>query len=130
MAKNLRKKLGDLGERLSVAKLTELGYRVIETNWRCEIGELDVVAWHGECLTFIEVRTRKGGGAGTPEDSISPAKQQRLLSLAEAYLQANPGLYNTPNEYPPCRIDMAAVEFDAAGRLTRLQIRQNIVESS
>ena len=64
--------LGNLGERLAAGKLTEMGYRVICTNWRCEIGELDIVAWHGDCLAFIEVRTRRGGRAGTPEESITP----------------------------------------------------------
>lgn len=123
-----RKKLGDLGERLAVGKLAELGYEVIATNWRCEIGELDIVAWHEQCLTFIEVRTRRGGRAGTPEDSITLTKRHRLLQLVEAYLQAHPDLYDARSEPPACRIDLAAIEFDAAGRLTRLQVRQNMIE--
>ena len=129
MGKNERKKLGDLGERLALARLETLGYRIVETNWRCEIGELDIVAWHGQCLIFIEVRTRRGGRAGSPEDSITLTKQNRLIHLSEVYLQTHPALSDSHGEWPPCRIDLAAVEFDDVGRLVRLQIRSNIVEN-
>lgn len=130
MENKRRKKLGDLGERLASARLTALGYDLIETNWRCEIGELDIVAWHGQCLTFIEVRTRRGSGAGTPEDSITITKRQRLQHLVEAYLQAHSHLLDPRGEWPPCRVDLAAVEFDQAGRLVRLQVRQNILDDN
>ncbi len=123
-----RKKLGDLGERLAVARLGELGYRVIETNWRCEFGELDAVAWDGPCLAFIEVRTRRGNRAGSPEDSLTPLKQHRLQNLVEAYLNSHSHLLNERTEPPPCRIDLAAIEFDSAGHLIRLEVRRNVVE--
>jgi len=122
-----RKNLGDLGERLAAGKLTELGYRVICTNWRCAIGELDIVAWHGECLTFIEVRTRRGLQAGTPEESVTPAKQQRLQNLVEAYLYAHTELYDSRGQPPPCRIDLAAVEFEPGGKLIRLDVIENVI---
>ena len=130
MGDKRRKQLGDLGERLAAGKLAELGYRLIETNWRCEIGELDAVAWHEKCLVFIEVRTRKGNGAGSPEESLTPIKQQRLLRLVEAYLEVHTEYWDARGQWPPCRIDLVAIEFDLGGRLTRLQVRQNVVEGS
>ncbi len=129
MADKARKKLGDLGERMALAHLTELGYGLVETNWHCEIGELDIVAWHGQCLCFIEVRTRRGNGAGTPEDSVSLVKQRRLQNLAEAYLQAHENLFLPGGEAPPCRIDLVAIQFDPSGRLMRLQVYPNAVEA-
>jgi len=100
---------------------------VICTNWRCKIGELDIVAWHGECLVFIEVRTRRGGHAGTPEESITPAKRQRLQSLVEAYLFSHSELQDGRGQPPPCRVDLAAVEFEPGGKLVRLDLLQNII---
>ena len=68
-------------------------------------GELDLIAWEGECLAFIEVRTRWGRTYGTPEESVTPAKQAKLVALAYLYLQGHPELQ--------CdwRIDVVAVEL-------------------
>lgn len=122
-----KKSLGNFGEKIAAERLYEYGYQLLETNWRCELGEVDIIAWHEKCLTFIEVRTRRGSSAGTPEESVTSTKQRRLVQLVEAYLQLHPDLQNTQGEFPPCRIDLAAVEFDNAGHLIRLQIRKNII---
>jgi putative endonuclease len=127
MERRARKTLGNLGERLAAGKLTEKGYRIISTNWRCEIGELDIVAWHGDCLTFIEVRTRRGVRAGTPEESITPAKRQRLQNLVDAYLISHTELQDGKGQPPPCRVDLAAVEFEPGGKLVRLDLIENII---
>ncbi len=124
-----RRNLGNLGERLAQNRLVELGYQIIATNWRCSIGELDIVAWHEQCLTFIEVRTRRSIVAGTPEESVTPVKQQRLLQLVEIFLQTEPNLLDKQGNLPPCRIDLVAVEFEPNGKLRRLEIIQNAVQS-
>ncbi len=124
-----RQKLGKQGENLAVSHLTDLGYRVIATNWRCRIGELDIVAWHDKCLVFIEVRTRRGNQSGSPEESVNARKQARLQTLVAAFLQAeshNLGL--AADEWPPCRIDVVAVEYYVDGKLARLEVIQNAVE--
>jgi putative endonuclease len=126
---NRRQKLGNTGEKLAAARLTELGYQIITTNWRCRIGELDIVAWHGQCLAFIEVRTRHGSKVGTPEESITPAKKQRLLNLVEAFLIDQPDILNAKGELPPCRIDLVAVEFGITGQLSRLEVIENAVQA-
>lgn len=61
----------------------------METNYRCRWGEVDIVAMDGDELVFVEVRTRSGGQFGTPEESITPSKRQRLVATAQYYLQQN-----------------------------------------
>jgi len=115
-----RRGLGRHGEELAARHLAAQGYEILERNWRCAAGELDLVARHGECLAFVEVRTRRGQDMGTPEESITHAKQARLVARAETYLQAH--------EWPgPWRIDVVAVEMDTRGRLQRLDHYENAV---
>ena len=115
-----RRGLGRYGEELAARHLAGIGYEILERNWRCAAGELDLVARDDQCLAFVEVRTRRGQELGSPEESITPAKQARLVTLAETYLQAH--------EWPgPWRIDVIAVEMDARGRLQRLDHYENAV---
>ena len=97
------------------------GYRIREANFRCAAGEIDIVAEKDGCLAFLEVRTRSSPNLGTPEESVTPAKRQRLVNLAHTYLQTHQGL---PTEW---RIDVVAVEVDSSGRVARLEIIENAV---
>ena len=116
-----KQKLGQRGEEMAAAYLQQQGYRILERNWRCPVGELDIVAREGEILTFVEVRARRGDRFGTPEESITPAKQARLVELAQTYMQEK-GL--TDQSW---RIDVVAVEIDRGGRAKRLNLIQNAV---
>jgi putative endonuclease len=118
--KDARRKLGQLGEELAVAQLRKRGYVVEERNYRCPRGEIDVVARDGACLVFVEVRTRQGREYGSPEESITPAKQAKLIELAQTYVQEN----NWEGDW---RIDVVAVEMSRAGKLLRVEIVQNAV---
>lgn len=111
-----RRDLGRAGEDIATRHLAQLGYEIVARNVRLPGGELDVVAREGDCLVFVEVRARRGRSHGTPEESITPAKQARLRLLAEAYLQA------LPVPPPNCRIDVVAVEFSPNGRLLRVDL--------
>ena len=82
-----RRALGQAGESLAARELERRGYRIVARNWRCPIGEIDIVAEHGEALVFVEVRTRRGDRWGTPQESITPAKRARLIEAAQTYLQ-------------------------------------------
>lgn len=115
-----RRGLGQRGEDLATRCLTAKGYEIVTRNWRCEGGELDLVARDGESLAFVEVRTRRGRELGSPEESITPAKQARLITLAEAYVQA----HDWPGDW---RIDVVAVEMDSRGRLLRVDHYENAV---
>jgi len=115
-----RRGLGALGEELAARQLSVAGYEIVTRNWRCQTGELDLVARQGECLVLVEVRTRRGQALGPPEESITPAKQARLITLAEAYVQA----VEWPGDW---RIDVVAVELDQVGRLLRVDHYENAV---
>jgi len=118
-----RRALGDLGEAAAAAFLQRQGATLVARNWRCRSGEIDLVAQLGDQLLFVEVRTRRLGVPGpTPEESIGPAKARRLERLAYAYLSAAA----LPDE-TAWRIDLIAVEVDAAGRIARLEQIENAV---
>ncbi|MBI3978503.1 MAG: YraN family protein, partial [Chloroflexi bacterium] len=118
-----RQGLGAMGERLVAEHLRRQGYEIVETNFRCSIGEIDIVARRGGWLVFVEVRTRRGGSFGTPEESITAAKARKLRDLAATYLEAHP---EAPLDW---RIDVAAVELTPDGRLLRLEIVEHAVEA-
>lgn len=118
--KGARKKLGRRGEELAVGHLQERGYVVRERNWRCPAGEMDIVAEDGGCLVFVEVRTRRGRGYGTPEESVTPAKQAKLVEVAQTYLQEHSWEGNW-------RIDVVAVEMTSRGKLLRVDLIKNAV---
>jgi len=82
-----RQALGQFGENLAAGYLHGLGYQIVERNWRHEIGELDLVALDGECLVFVEVKTRSTLACGYPAEAIGAVKLARLRRLAGAYLQ-------------------------------------------
>lgn len=92
------------GEALAALCLRLKGYRIEARNWRCGLGELDLVCSDGETLVFVEVKTRASRKAGRPEDAVGRRKQAQLVRLAEAYLSKQ-GL-----EARPCRFDVVAVE--------------------
>lgn len=119
-ARDYRQGLGRRGEELAARLLVDKGYQLLDRNWRCDVGELDLVAQDGDCLAFVEVRTRRGRAMGSPEASITAAKQARLIDLSEAYVQA----HDWPGHW---RIDVVAVEIDAGGRLLRVEHYENAV---
>jgi putative endonuclease len=84
-----RSLLGSYGERVAVRALTDAGLQVLDRNWRCRAGELDVVARDGDALVFCEVKTRTGTGFGHPVEAVTPAKRRRLRLLARAWLAAH-----------------------------------------
>ena len=81
-----RQQLGRWGEEQAVRYLEAHGCRVVATNWRCVAGEVDVIVRDGERLAFVEVRTRRGGAYGSPEESITPQKLARMAAVAESYV--------------------------------------------
>lgn len=115
-----RQGLGRRGEDLAAQHLMAKGYQILARNWRCGGGELDLVAREGNCLAMVEVRTRRGQKLGTPEESVTEAKQARLVALGQAYVQE----VGWPGDW---RIDVIAIEMDRRGRLLRLEHYENAV---
>lgn len=81
-----RRRLGEQGERLARQHLSQLGYTVLESNFRNKLGEVDLIARDGEWLVVVEVRTRTDESRGHPFESVTTAKQKRLRRLAQSYL--------------------------------------------
>ena len=84
-----RRDRGRAGERIAAEYLRERGYRIVTTNWRTRLGELDLIAEQGGTLVFVEVRTRGSHTLGTAAESVGPAKRRQLLTMAQQYLQAH-----------------------------------------
>ena len=102
-----RRTLGAAGEVAAAAYLSKRGYRVLEANVRCRLGEIDLVALHGGVIVFVEVKGNRGGRYGPPEEMVTPAKQRRLTRLATWYLQRRGWLGR------PARFDVVAVDWGA-----------------
>jgi len=80
-----RKDTGILGEKLAQDFLKKRGYRILETNYRCPQGEIDIVARQKDTLAFIEVRTKTSLEFGSPEESITTTKKERMKATAAHY---------------------------------------------
>ncbi len=120
MAGDRRVRLGRCGEDLAAAELARSGYEIVARNWRSPGGEVDIVARRGQEWAFFEVRTRRGPEFGTPEESLTPVKQQRMVDTALAYL-AEHGLGDVD-----WRVGLVAVEMDKAGRLLRVEVYESL----
>ncbi|HVV87886.1 MAG TPA: YraN family protein, partial [Kofleriaceae bacterium] len=94
--------IGQRGEDRAARALAAAGYRIVERNVRLRAGELDAVAYDGETLCFVEVRSRKDELHGTPEETVVRAKQRRLVLAARAWLARYPTV-------DPCRFDVVAI---------------------
>ena len=116
-----RRDVGILGEKLARDFLKKRGYRILETNYRCPEGEIDIVAKHKDSLVFIEVRTKTSQEFGSPEESITPVKKERMRATAAHYQQSHD---NLP---PSWRIDVVAVELDQKGKPLRMELIENAV---
>ncbi len=116
-----RQETGHLGEKMAVGFLQKRGYCILQTNYRCPEGEIDIVARQKDCLVFVEVRTKRGTEFGIPEESITPAKMDKLRRVAAHYRQAH-------GDMPPAwRIDFVAVELDRQNRPRRIELIENAV---
>jgi len=116
-----RRETGILGEKLAKDFLKKRGYRILEANYRCPEGEIDLVAKHKDCLVFVEVRTKKSLEFGTPEESITSTKKERLRAVASYYQQTHSSL---PQLW---RIDVVAVELNQKGKTSRIELIENAI---
>jgi len=100
-------RLGGLGEARAAGFLQGLGWRVLDSRWRCRYGELDLVCLDGETVVFVEVKARGSARFGTPEEAVTFGKRSRLVYSALRYLR------DKRLEERPSRFDVVAV--DGAG---------------
>ena len=81
----MNRQRGKEGEDLAVAAALAEGYEILARNWRCDLGELDMILKKGETIVFAEVKTRKGDRYGQAWESVTPAKQARISRIARWY---------------------------------------------
>ncbi|MGH1564918.1 YraN family protein [Mumia sp. DW29H23] len=107
-----RRAVGVHGENVAADYLRAQGMQVLDRNWRCRWGEIDIVAQDADALVFCEVKTRRTTAYGTPSEAVTPQKAARLRRLAGLYLaehRPHAGLV---------RIDVVAVLVPARGAAT------------
>jgi putative endonuclease len=121
---NTRHTLGQRGEQYAAEYLSGRGYAIRARNWRCSVGEIDLVTEKDEALIFVEVRTRRGDRLGTPEESITPAKRAKLIAAAQTYLDEHG---QTDRDW---RIDVVAIEMGAHGEVKRCALIENAIEET
>jgi putative endonuclease len=101
--------LGRHGELLAARHLESAGIRVLDRNWRCSAGEIDIVGDDDGTLVICEVKTRRGLGFGAPADAVTPGKAQRLRTLALRWLQENRRACPDRRGFPDLRFDVVSV---------------------
>ncbi len=107
-----KQQLGTAAEQRAAEHLAATGLRLVERNYRCRGGEIDLVMRDGAQLVFVEVRYRSGGSFGSAAESVDARKQGRLIVAAEHYLQRH-------RIRPPCRFDVVGITGD--GRIEWLR---------
>lgn len=81
---------GKLYEEKAAAFLKERGFFLLDMNYRCRQGEVDLIGIHDGCLVFVEVKYRKDMGSGAPEEAVGPAKQMKICRVSDYYRLAKP----------------------------------------
>ncbi len=90
--------LGSQGEKTAVMHLKKEHYRIVETNYSCRYGEIDIVAKKDKVLVFVEVKSRADMSFGAPSEAVTPKKQQKIITAAKNYI-AERGVTDTPMRF-------------------------------
>ena len=115
-----RRRLGQWGESVAELHLKDKGLQVLERNWRCQLGEIDIIALDDDEYVFVEVKTRKGRQMGLPEEGLTDKKARKLIDLAKRYLADH-------DLDPDWRVDLVAIELDNDGKLLRCEHIANAI---
>ena len=111
--------LGPRAEKFARKHLKRNGYRIVETNYNTRFGEIDIVAGHGPCLVFVEVKARAGDDAVAPELAVDHRKMKKLRRTARAYIAER------DLDAPAMRFDIVAVTVDRKGSRMFAEIIEN-----
>jgi putative endonuclease len=117
MAMRAKDKLGRSGEQAAAEYLESCGLRILDRNWRCAQGEIDIVAVERRALVVCEVKSRTGPGYGSPLEAVGRAKRSRLRKLAVLWLNAH-GI-----RFDQVRIDVVGLVYEGTGGFTIEHIR-------
>ncbi len=115
--KQENKKTGNLGEDLAAEFLKKKGYKIMERNFSTRFGEIDIIANKNGVTVFVEVKTKKGGLFGLPEEMVSKSKLEKVRRMSEVYLKGTS---------VRCRIDMVAVVLGRDLEVKRMTHHENL----
>lgn len=110
----MNRAIGCLGEDAAADFLAGQGYRILERNWRCPAGEIDIIAEHGGEIVFVEVKARSPRARFAPEEAVDWRKQRRLAAAAKYYLAP----FRRPS---PHRFDIVSVMLDEGDAVVQLE---------
>jgi putative endonuclease len=99
--------VGKTGEEIAIQYLLQQGYQVLERNYRCRFGEIDLIAQDGSTLAFIEVKTRRSQKFGPAAAAVTLEKQRHLVKASQVYLTRKRKAHEL------CRFDVVTIELDA-----------------
>ncbi|MDE2684120.1 MAG: YraN family protein [Chloroflexota bacterium] len=116
--------VGRIGERIARHHLQGKGYRIVDANYQCQWGEVDLIARDGPVWVFVEVRARRSAAYGSPEESVTPAKARRLTLTAQDFLRRR--VADSSNLQ--WRIDLVAIRLGPNRRVLSVNHLENIVE--
>ncbi len=103
-------KVGPAGEKVAAEHLRRAGYRIVARNYRCPVGEIDLIALDGDSVVFVEVKTRRDTRAADPEVNVTCDKRRRLTRVAKHYLMQKSA------QQQPSRFDVVSVVMPSDGK--------------
>ena len=114
-----RLNIAKTGESFAAAHLKARGYQILARNYRLGRGEIDLIAQDGDCIVFVEVKTRRSLKFGSPQAAVTTQKQRQISKVAMGYLQ-------THNRFDaPCRFDVIAIHLSPRLELLKLEQFEN-----
>ena len=120
---NRAQAVGRMGEDYTAGWLETQGWHILERNWRCPLGEIDIIARKGGVVVFVEVKTRSQGYWASPLEAIGKRKQEKLLKTALLWVE-RAGSGDQP------RFDAASVVMDRAGRILSFEYIESAFDGS
>jgi len=118
------KRLGGIGEKVAIEYLKKQGYHIIETNFKCKQGEIDIIAADDDIIVFIEVKTRSSDVYGQPSEAVNYYKQRKIVQVALTYL-AKRNLFNWMS-----RFDVVEVIMEQTDKIANINLIKNAFEYS
>lgn len=118
MVHSQNKEIGRIGERAASDYLLAKDYGLIALNYQTRFGEIDLICQDGDCLVFVEVKTKKGLALGTPEEMFTRSKYNKVKRMATVYLNGQEAV---------CRIDMVAVILGPGNEVVQITHYPNVV---
>jgi len=112
--KRTQKDIGTRGEEIALHHLKKQGYHIIARNYRCTLGEIDIIARENDDLVFVEVKTRTSKGFGSPEEAVYGKKQRKIIQVALYYMN------ETYLDGCNVRFDVVAITAEREGTVVNL----------